>query len=168
MECYGRTQIYDPKAPLSQPSHIHIHPEVCPYSGVGSSFYPSIVVKLRESGLVEDWEDILGLVSRVLKATMDSSELYIISLGLAQIHTVLEGATSFLPPIVFCPNELSFPNEISGKGGSEEFSEGRGSVVDCSSSVVDCSIEPGRVLALVLSVFLFMSDINRRFQEMVS
>jgi hypothetical protein len=36
---------------------------------------------LRESGLVEDWEDILGLVSRVLKATMDSSELYIISWG---------------------------------------------------------------------------------------
>jgi hypothetical protein len=156
MECYGRTQIYDPKAPPSQPSHIHIHPEVCPYSGVGSSFYLSIVVKLRELGLVEDWEDILGLVSRI------------ISLRLAQIHTVLEGATSFLPPTVFCPNELSFPNEISGEGGSEEFSEGRGSVVDCSSSVVDCSIEPGRVLALVLSVFLFMSDINRRFQEMVS
>jgi hypothetical protein len=100
-------------------------------------------------------------VSQVLKATMNSSKLYIISLGLAQIHTVLEGATSFLPPTVFCPNELSFPNEISGEGGSDEFSGGR-------DSVVDCSIEPGRVLALVLSVFLFMSDINRCFQEIVS
>ena len=137
-----------------------------------------------ESELVEDWKDILGLVSWVLKATMDSSELYLITLGLAQIHMVLEGATSFLPPTVFCPNELSFPNEISGEGGLDEFSGGRGSVVDCSSSVVDCSssvadcsssvvdcsssvmdcsIEPGRVLALVLSVFLFMSDINQCF-----
>jgi hypothetical protein len=64
-------------------------------------------------------------VSRVLKATIDSSELYIISLELAQIYMVREGATSFLPSIVFCPNE------ISGKGSSNEFSGGRDLVVDC-------------------------------------
>ena len=152
IQCYGQTQIYNPKAPPSQPSHIRIYPEVCPYSSIGSSFYLSIVVKLRELGLVEDWEDILGLVSRVLKVTINSSELYIISLGLTQIHTVWEGVTSFLPPTIFCPNELS-PNKISGEGSSDELSRGKG-------SVVDCSIEPGRILALVLSVFLFISDIN--------
>ena len=69
--------------------------------------------------------------------------------------------TSFLFLTVFCPNELSFPNEINREGGLDEFSEGR-------SSVVDCSIEPCQVLASVLSVFLFISDINRCFQEMVS
>jgi hypothetical protein len=63
IEYYRQTQIYNLKAPLSQPSHIHIYPEVCSYSGVGSSFYPSIVVKLRESGLVEDWKDILELTA---------------------------------------------------------------------------------------------------------
>ena len=88
MKCYGQTQIYDPKAPPLWPSHIHIQPEVYSYSGIGSYFYQSIVVKLEELRPIENWMDMLGLVSQVLKETMNSLELYIISLGLAQIHTV--------------------------------------------------------------------------------
>jgi hypothetical protein len=152
MECYRQTQIYDLKAPPSQPSHICIYFKVYLYSGIGLFFYLSIVVKLRELRLVEDWEDILELVSRVLKVTIDSSELYIISLGLAQIHTVWEGVTSFLPLIMFCPNELSL-NEISREGSSDELNGRRG-------SVIDYSIKPSQVLASVLSVFLFILDIN--------
>ena len=97
MEYYSRTQIYNLKHPLSQPSHTHVQSWLCLYSYISLLFYLSTVVKLVELRPVEDWVDVSRLMSWVLRVTMVLLELYIISLGLAQIHTVW-GDSSFILP----------------------------------------------------------------------
>ena len=170
MEYYSRTQIYNLKHLLSQPSHTRVQSWLCLYSYINLLFYLSTVVKLVELRPVEDWVDVSRLVSWVLRVTMVPLELYIRCLELAWIHIGRDDSFSLPLPTEHRPNELS---------------RGRGSVLSVLSSVLYCPIEPstGRGLVLsvlycwielsrgrapVLSVFGFPSDVNLCFQKIIS